>query len=598
MRTLRQPSFAARVAVAVCVAGLAGCSPSDPPTGPASSGGSAGTGNTGADGGTGNSAGSVPTGGTSSAGTSAGGSTGGGPAGSGGGVTLPPGTEHPSLLPARIRRMTNAEYAASVKALLGVDLPADVAFPPDSRQDGFTRNDAQRVDPVFAIELDQTAIAVAAAARPRFGEIAPCADGEPGDACAQAFMASFGERAYRRPLTDAEKAGLLTVYQTGAEGADYADGIELVIRAVLQSAGFLYVTELGDGSASDPIVLAPHEVAASLSYLILAEPPDATLMEAVRTGALATPEERLAQADRLLASAGPVPPTVLRTLREWLGVDRIGQIAKDSNVYPTFETLKPEIAAEPDAFFTHLIAESTGTVGELFAADWTVAGPNLADFYGVPRAAGGTGRVSLAGTTRRGLLNQAAFLAVNAHAHESAPVFRGVEVLKRVMCRPPLSPTALNIMVVPPVPDPNKTTRERFEIHSTDPSCAGCHLEIDGVGFTFEGFDGMGEARTTEGDAQIPIDSSTVLAVESPFDGEYPDSAALALVLSQSAEVRACFARHLFRSAAARSDTGVKPTEDAFVAEWQANALAEGGNIIESLRAYIASPLFAYRRAQ
>jgi len=553
------------------------------------------SGGSGADGGTGNSGSTSggPSGGSTSAGTGAGG-TAAGSAGSGGGVPLPPGTEHPSLLPARIRRLTNAEYAASVKALLGVELPTDISLPPDSRQDGFTRNDAQRVDPVFAIGLDQTAVAVAAAARPRFGEIVPCAAA--GEACAQSFIESFGERAYRRPLTDAEKSGLLTVYQAGILDAAHEDGIELVIRAVLQSAGFLYVTELGDGSASDPIVLSPHEIATSLSYLILAEPPDATLLAAASSGALDTPEGRLAEADRLLAGAGPVPPTVLRTLREWLGLDRIDQIAKDSNVYQRFEGLKPHIAAEPDAFFTHLIAESTGTVGELLSADWTVASTELAGLYGVDPAGGGTGRVSLAGTTRRGILNQAAFLSVFAHAHESAPVLRGVEVLARVMCLPPESPTSLNIMVVPPVPDPNKTTRERFEIHSTDTSCAGCHLAIDGVGFTFEGFDGMGAARTKEGN--LDVDSSTVLAIDSPFDGEYADSAALAMMLSESPEVRACFARHLFRSAAARSDLGVRPTEDAFVTEWQENALAANGNILESLRSFVQSPLFAYRRAQ
>lgn len=550
----------------------------------------------GADGGTGNSGGTdvLPSGGTSSAGTNTGGTGAGGTAGSGGGVPLPDGTEHESLLPARIRRLTNAEYAASVKALLGVELPADVALPPDSRQDGFTRNDAQRVDPVFAIELDQTAVAVAAAARPRFGEIVPCAAA--GEACAQSFIESFGERAYRRPLTDAEKAGLLSVYQVGIVDAAHEDGIELVIRAVLQSAGFLYITELGDGSASDPIALAPHEVATSLSYLILAQPPDAALIEAARSGALTTPEGRLAEADRLLAAAGPVPPTVLRTLREWLGVDRIDQIAKDTNVYQRFDQLKPHIAAEPDAFFTHLIAESTGTVGELLSADWTIVSSELASFYGVTPAGGNPGRVSLAGTTRRGVLNQAAFLSVFAHAHESAPVLRGVEVLARVMCLPPESPTSLNIMVVPPVPDPNKTTRERFEIHSTDPSCAGCHMAIDGVGFAFEGFDGMGGARDKEG--SLDIDTSTVLEIESPFDGTYADSAELVQMLAESPEVRACFARHLFRSAAARSDDGVKPTEDAFVAEWQENELAASGNIVESLRSFIASPLFAYRRAQ
>jgi hypothetical protein len=108
----------------------------------------------------------------------------------------------------------------------------------------------------------------------------------------------------------------------------------------------------------------------------------------------------------------------------------------------------------------------------------------------------------------------------------------------------------------------------------------------------------MGRARTTDGTNNTPVDTATLLTMDHALDGEYADSAALALALADSPEARVCFARHLFRSAAARSDEGVKPTEDAFVAEWGANPAAANGDIMESLRAYIASPLFSYRRAQ
>ena len=71
------------------------------------------------------------------------------------------------LLPARIRRLTNAEYAASVFALLGVDTAASVAgFPRDATQTlGFTVNDAQIVSSVLASQLDGSAQALIAAAR-------------------------------------------------------------------------------------------------------------------------------------------------------------------------------------------------------------------------------------------------------------------------------------------------------------------------------------------------------------------------------------------------------------------------------------------------
>src|SRR5258706_15039991 len=76
-------------------------------------------------------------------GSGSGGSGAGGAPNLGGGVALPPGTEAASLLPTRIRRLSDAEYQASVSMLIGSaadGISAD--FVPDSRQGGFTVNEA------------------------------------------------------------------------------------------------------------------------------------------------------------------------------------------------------------------------------------------------------------------------------------------------------------------------------------------------------------------------------------------------------------------------------------------------------------------------
>jgi hypothetical protein len=198
------------------------------------------------------------------------------------------------------------------------------------------------------------------------------------------------------------------------------------------------------------------------------------------------------------------------------------------------------------------------------------------------------------------LLNQGAFLSVYAHASESAPVFRGVAVLDRLACLPPESPTTLDRDIpAPPQPDKENTTRERFEvIHSTDPFCAGCHSSIDAIGFSFEHFDGMGMYRVTENQKQVNAATTVTTEMGMDFSGSYQNSDELALALSQSAAVRACFARHLFRSSAAVSGVAVQTSEDAFVEAWRANSAAEPGSIVEAILAYAASPLFAYRRAK
>jgi hypothetical protein len=498
-------------------------------------------------------------------------------------------------LPARIRRLTNAEFDASVQALLGVDSRLGASFTPDTRQTGFTRNDAQRVDPVFMTQLDAAASKLAEMARGQLNQLAPCADPNAGgESCARTFLTRFVPRAYRRPAEPREIDALLTVYRAGAEGASYADGIAVVIQAVLESPGFLYVTELGDGSAS----LTQHELASSLAYMLTGAPPDDALRAAADAGQLRLPEVRKMHAQRLLAQPSAAAQ-LTRMVEQWLGIDRISETAKDSKVYPDFEGLRPAMQKEAEAFISEVMWQQKGAVGELFTADWTPAEDALARMYlnlqpnaQVPRSGS---HVSLAAVRRRGILSQAAFLSVYAHAHETAPVLRGVAVLRRLACFNVPAPTSLNVNIVPPVQDPQKTTRERFSIHSRDAACAGCHTNIDPIGFSFEWLDGMGKERSMENGR--PIDSSAQLHANLSFDGSYADSAALAAQIAQSSELAGCFARHVFRNAAARNTDG-EGAEAAYLQAASSLPAADRGKLAELLLAFIGSDLFVMRGAQ
>ena len=69
-------------------------------------------------------------------------------------------------------------------------------------------------------------------------------------------------------------------------------------------------------------------------------------------------------------------------------------------------------------------------------------------------------------------------------------------------------------LVVPPTlpvpavaePSPDKTTRERYSVHSADQCARACHELIDPVGFAFENYDAVGAFRTTENNK--PVDAS------------------------------------------------------------------------------------------
>ncbi len=174
-------------------------------------------------------AGSDP--GSSAGASSSAGSSSSGSAGSGDGAS--------ALLPARIRRLSNAEYENSARALVGNSDPVTADFAPDTRQSGYTVNDAQRVDSVLVKQISGAASKLAAQVRSQLDTLAPCANqAADAEACAKTFIQSFASHAFRRPLAADEVQKLVDLFHAGAEGATYADGIELVATGVLQSAGF------------------------------------------------------------------------------------------------------------------------------------------------------------------------------------------------------------------------------------------------------------------------------------------------------------------------------------------------------------------------
>ncbi len=586
MRSLRSPSPLVAALLCAC-AGAAACDGKvgDVHSGAAGTSGGGGLGGVGGVGGVGLS--------------------GGGGSGTGGAASADP------YVPARIRRLTNAEYDASVQALLGTTLApsAKFSFPPDARQGpanspagpAFTVNDAQRVDPVLADKLDAAAQALVSEARGngKLAALSPCANPTSGgEACAKTFLQTFGAKAYRRPLGDDEVtklvSGATSAYHVAADGYTYNDGIDLLTRILLQSPAFLYLTELGDPGAGGMFTMTSNEIASSLSYLLTSGPPDDTLLGNAASGMLGSPDGREAEARRLLATTAGRARFV-RVVREWLGIDDVAHREKAQSVYPDFAGAAASMETESRAFIDEVLTNSTGTLAELLTADWTIVDAPLAAVYGVTSAGAGK-RTSLTGVKRRGILGQSAFLSVFANTNSSHPVFRGVAIMRRIACLTIKDPGALGFVVSFPAADASKTTRARFEAHAAAAECANCHKVIDAFGFTLENFDGMGKMRTTENSQ--PVDTRVTIAAGSDLDGTYADSVELANALAQSESVKTCLARQIFHSTAARSDASIAGAEDAFLGVWRQLPAAQQGRLADVLIAFVRSPQFVQRRAQ
>jgi hypothetical protein len=499
----------------------------------------------------------------------------------------------PSPGPAPLRRLTQSEYNATVRDLLGdTSQPADT-FPPDQKIGDFTNTAvALTVSPLLAQAYQSAAEQLAAAALKNMGSLLPCNPMTAGeDACAQQFVGSFGKRAYRRPLTTDEQSGLFALYQTNRAGADFPNGIQAVIEAVLQSAPFLYRVEFGDTAQLKGTILplTPYEMASRLSYFLWGSMPDDALFAAADSGALATKDQVATQARRMLQDQ-KARPAVAEFYTQWLTLDQVAGIAKDTKTYPAFTpTLQSAMQKETLAFIDWVMWQSDARMQTMLTSPVSFINAELASVYGVTGVTGTTlQKTNLDPSQRAGLLTQLAIMTVLGKADRSSPVLRGKFVRERLLCQA-ISPPPANIVITPPQITPGVTTRQMFAMHDKVEPCKSCHTLMDPVGFGLENYDGVGKWRTT--DQGQPVDASGTMTA-SDVDGTFTGAVELAGKLAKSQEMNDCVATEWFRYAFGRGETA----DDACtMAGLKQSFVAAGFNIQELLAAIAQTDAFRYR---
>lgn len=481
------------------------------------------------------------------------------------------------LLPTRVRRLTNLELERSVSALLGHQVELSAELPPDVRQEGYTPNAKQDVSTTWATRY--AALLDKLSAAPTASLALPCHDWS-APSCRSRVAEQVGRRALRRSLSPEES-------QAYAELLTDADGLSTLLRGLLESPSFLYVSELGEASGSSARVrLDDYELASLLSYTLRGGPPDEPLLRAAEAAKLREPAERVAQARRLLAQSD-TRLQFRRFVLEWLEVDGLLQTAKSSERFPSYDALKPFMLQETESYVDEVMVHGGASVSSLLGSGFASVGPEMARFYGLqtygPRA-------SLRGTDRLGVLQQASFLAAHAHEDVTSPVKRGDFVMRKLLCQKLKRPAELGIEVVMPPPSPTLSNRERLSQHISDPDCASCHETLDAFGFSFESFDAMGGVQLA--DHGKPINASAEVRFDPSTRLKLGSSADLTRALVEKPNVSECFARHAFRYFSAQADPLV---EESFLRVRAQLDDAARDNLLEVLVAYIGSDLFAYR---
>jgi hypothetical protein len=460
-----------------------------------------------------------------------------------------PGTPGAVKAPAAtLRRLTLAQYQNSVRDLLAVE--ADVSkLSPLGPLNGLHAIAASALAlpekdiEVFEGLADKLAAQVFSDATART-KLVGCDAAQ--SACAEGFVATFGRRVFRRPMTDDERTRYVELLRTATQmTSDAWLGLRVVTSAFLQSPGFLYREELGAPDPADPArrVLTDFELASRLSFFIWNTTPDAALLDAAASGMLATEAGLRSQAERLLASARAAD-AVEELFTDYLQLDALDDLVKLPEVYPlATPTLGAAMKTETLRTLRTVFFERDTDFRTVFTNPITFVDAELAELYGVRAPSGSAfAEVTLpASGERAGLLTQASFLATHAHPGRTSPTRRGKFIRESMMCQSiPAPPPDVNTAL--PEMTASRTLREKLAAHRADPACAGCHELMDPIGLALERFDGIGEFRQTDNGAQI--DASGEL------DGaRFTDARGLGMALSQNAGVTACFTRTLLRYA-------------------------------------------------
>ncbi|MDP3236562.1 MAG: DUF1592 domain-containing protein [Myxococcales bacterium] len=489
--------------------------------------------------------------------------TAGGTAAAGGeaGGTVSACTSTPSVGANTVRRLTRWEYDNTVRDLVGVTTNPSAEFSAEEEALGFTNNSASLTTTPSLVEKQLAAAeAIATTVSGRLSSLRwytcnPASETE--NVCAVRFIDSFGQRAYRRPLTEPERAALFTLFQQGraAGGVDatgqavsgFLAGIQLVITGALLSPDFLYRME----ASGTPGPVTDLELASRLSFLLWGSMPDDTLLTAAVTLQLHTPEQLATQAERMLRD-DKARAVVKEFHKQWLDFDRVHNAGKARSVFPEWSaTIADLMEAETGDFIVRTVFDGEGTWDALMTSSSSYLTSPLAQFYGVPFPSGsGVQRVTFDARRRAGLLTQGSLLSINAHSDQTSPVHRGMLVRQTFLCEVLPAPPA-NVSIEVPAPTPGSTARERFAQHSSDAACTGCHQLMDPLGFGFENYDGVGRWRDLE--SGKPIDSSGML-FGTDAHGPYQGPVELARKLASSTQARGCYVKQWFRFAYGRGE--------------------------------------------
>ena len=503
-----------------------------------------------------------------------------------------------------IRRLTPVEYGNTLHDLYGIDPSIAELLPDEVVGEGYLNSISPLQSELF-LELANRVVDQIIAPKGKaqsdlqkqlFGDN-PEEDADPRLA-ARRVAGKLARQAFRRPVSDTELDVLVDVFDLAQDnGMDYTDSLGLVLKAVLVSPQFLFITPNPDLQFNDEIMrLDDHQLASRVSYLLWAAPPDDELSKLADQGMLHQTKILKEQVDRLLKH--PRARALFDSFgAQWLRVNNLQSQVFDPELFPE---ITPELLGamvdEPRLLFENIIHENQ-RITQFIDSDYTFMNESLADLYGLhpdpPILGSEMRRVALDNPNRGGILGMSATLAATSFPNRTSPVRRGVWVLEQILGEqvPPPPPDVPELDEQEEISSDGLTLRQRTELHTKNPVCANCHRVLDPIGFGLENFDAIGRWRE-KNEAGVAIDSMGKL----PSGSSFTSPAALKQLLAKrEVDLARNFVERLMSHALGRKLEGY---DEIIIDRLMTRAAQDDFRVKTIITEVITSYLFTHRRVQ
>lgn len=154
--------------------------------------------------------------------------------------------------------------------------------------------------------------------------------------------------------------------------AGNAEGLRLGLLAIAISPGAIYRSEIGLGPVDEHgrQLLGPADLAFAISYSLTDQKPDEQLLEAARSGRLATREGVEREVARIWDDEEIEKPRILRFFHEFFGYHKAPGVFKDDARFEgDYRQVPNRLVADADVLVLHIVGEDRDVFTELLTTE-------------------------------------------------------------------------------------------------------------------------------------------------------------------------------------------------------------------------------------